>query len=120
MEKILRSIYLLPLFILIIFTLSLNSAYADYNTAKVVRHLGKQIPLNLTFVNSKGEKVQLKELINKPTVLDFCYYHCAGICSPLMAEIANTIGKVKYKPGKDYNIISISIDQNETPKSCGG
>ena len=93
-----------------------NSLYADYNSAKVVRHLGEHIPLNLQFVNSHGKHVLLKDLITKPTVLDFCYYRCSGICTPLMVELSSVIGKVKYIPGKDYNIISISIDQNETPK----
>ena len=97
------------------FSLVVKSVYADYNSAKVVRHLGKTIPLNLKFADSKGESVLLKDLINKPTVLDFCYYRCAGICTPLMVEIAGVIGKVKYEPGKDYKVISISFDENETP-----
>jgi len=90
--------------------------YADYKEAKVVKHLGNNLPLNLVFVNSKGEKVKLSDLINKPTIIDFCYYRCSGICTPLMTEIADVIGKVKYEPGKDYDILSISIDQNETPE----
>ena len=105
----------LSIIILMTFSLIINSAYADYNSAKVVRHLGSTIPLNLKFTNSKGETVLLKDLIDKPTVLDFCYYRCAGICTPLMVEIADVIGKVKYEPGKDYNVISISFDENETP-----
>ena len=101
---------------LLSFLITDSSAYADYNSAKVVRHLGEHIPLNLKFVNSRGQQVLLKDLISKPTVLDFCYYRCSGICTPLMVELSSVIGKVKYNPGKDYNIISISIDQNETPK----
>lgn len=106
-------------FFIILFTLlsSVNSAtYADYKEAKVIKHLGKKLPLDLILVNSKGEKVKLSELINKPTIIDFCYYRCSGICTPLMTEIADVIGKVKYDPGKDYDILSISIDQNETPQ----
>ena len=112
MKKLLEGLLFI---ILMTFFIVINSAYADYNSAEVVRHLGKQIPLNLTFVNSNGKKILLKDLIDKPTVLDFCYYRCAGICTPLMVEIADVIGKVKYEPGKDYRIISISFDQNETP-----
>jgi protein SCO1/2 len=104
------------LFLLVTSSISISSTYADYNTAKVEQHLGKKIPLDLVFVNSKGDTVQLKNLINKPTVIDFCYYRCVGICTPLMTEISDVIGKVKYEPGKDYDIISISIDQNETPE----
>ena len=101
---------------LLIITLPLKSASADYDSAEIVHHLGEKIPLDLTYTNSDGKKVLLKDLIHKPTVLDFCYYHCAGICTPLMLEVSDVIGKVKYLPGKDYNIISISINQNETPK----
>lgn len=97
-------------------TVSINTAYADYNSAKVVQHLGKKIPMDLSFVNSKGDTVSLRSLIDKPTVIDFCYYRCVGICTPLMTEISDVIGKVKYDAGKDYDIISISIDQNETPQ----
>lgn len=117
MKNVLRIIY--TIFFVIVFTLlsSVNSTtYADYKEAKVVKRLGNKLPLELIFVNSKGEKVKLSNLINKPTIIDFCYYRCAGICTPLMTEIADVIGKVKYEPGKDYNILSISIDQNETPE----
>jgi len=73
-------------------TLSVKSAFADYDSAEIVHHLGETVPLDLTYTNSDGNKVLLKDLINKPTVLDFCYYHCAGICTPLMMEVSDVIG----------------------------
>ena len=103
------------LFIICISWIPAKKTFADYNNAEVVEHLGKVLPLDLKFKDSEGNEVLLKDLINKPTVIDFCYYRCAGICTPLMAEISNVIGKVELQPGKDYDIISISIDQNETP-----
>lgn len=72
-----------------------------YQKADVVQHVGAYLPLNLYFVDEAGKKVLLKNLINKPTVLDFCYYKCTGICTPLMI---------------DYNVISVSIDPSETYK----
>ncbi len=92
-----------------------KESFADYKNADIVEHLGKSLPMNMKFKDSEGNEVLLKNLINKPTVIDFCYYRCSGICTPLMAEISNVIGKVDLQPGKDYDIISISIDQNETP-----
>ncbi len=90
--------------------------YADNTYPEVTKHLGKILPLDLTFTNSHGKQVLLRDLINKPTVIDFVYYRCTGICTPLMVELSEIIGKAKYEPGKDYNVISISIDQNETPE----
>ncbi len=88
----------------------------DYKSDEVVVHTGKYIPLNLYFTDATGKKVLLKNIINKPTVIDFGYYRCVGICTPLMSEISDVIGKVNLTPGKDYNILCISVDQNETPE----
>ncbi len=87
----------------------------DYKSDDVVVHTGKYIPLNLYFTDADGKKILLKNIIDKPTVIDFAYYRCTGICMPLMTEISDVIGKVDLTPGKDYNILSISVDQNETP-----
>ncbi len=116
MKKLLKTFSSLSFIITITLFLSARSLYADYNSAEIVKHLGVKIPSDLKFINSDGKPVLLKNLINKPTILDFCYYQCAGICTPLMVEITDVIGKVKYEPGKDYDIISISIDENETPQ----
>jgi protein SCO1 len=109
---------LTKIFIITIPILFLFSSYANAETdyPEVTKHLGKILPLDLTFTSSHGKQVLLKDLINKPTVIDFVYYRCTGICTPLMAELSEIIGKVKYEPGKDYDVISISIDQLETPK----
>ncbi len=81
----------------------------------VDEHLGAYLPLNMKFTDSKGKEVLLKDLIDKPTVIDFVYYKCRGICTPLMTEVADVINRVNMEPGTDYNIVSISIDENETP-----
>jgi protein SCO1/2 len=77
--------------------------------------LNSTIPLDLAFNDSNGEKVILKDLINKPTIIDFAYYHCPGICTPIMEEVANVVNKSDLEPGEDYTLLSISMDENETP-----
>ena len=81
----------------------------------VVEHLGKKIPLDLTFADSNGKKILLKNIINKPTIIDFCYYRCTGICTPLMVELAGVVANSDLVAGKDYDVISVSIDPSETP-----
>ncbi|MEO8398397.1 MAG: SCO family protein [Ignavibacteriaceae bacterium] len=78
--------------------------------------LGKTLPADVFFYDESGSKVLLKDLITKPTVLAFVYYKCPGICSPLLSELANVVGKVDLKPGESYNIITISMDEFETPE----
>ena len=59
------------------------TAFADNDSPVVTQHLGRQLPLDLTFTDSNGKQVLLKDLVNKPTVFDFVYYNCAGICTPV-------------------------------------
>jgi len=80
--------------------------------------LGKTIPLQENFVDENGNKVLLKDLFTKPTVLSFVYYNCPGICSPLLMELSDVINKSDLVLGVDYNIVSISMDQFETPKDA--
>ncbi len=75
--------------------------------------VGKQLPLDLTFTNSKGEKVKLKEIIDKPTVLSLVYYRCPGICSPLLSAMGHTMEQMDLVPGKDYEALTISFNHDE-------
>lgn len=90
-----------------------NKPKAEIN---IDEHLGKQIPLDAAFYDSEGNKVVLRDIVNKTTVLAFVYYRCPGICNPLMAEISNIVNKSDLEPGNDYNIITISMDDRETPQ----
>ena len=80
--------------------------------------LGKHIPLSAVFNDENGKQVKLGDLITEPTVLALVYYHCPGICNPLMFELANVMNKSDLEPGYDYNVICISIDDLETPQKA--
>ncbi len=89
---------------------------ASQNDADIEEQLGAKLPLDLQFLDSDGNKVMLKDIINKPTIIDFVYYECPGICSPLMTEVAHVANTSDLKPGVDYQILSISMDETETPQ----
>ncbi|QQS34586.1 MAG: SCO family protein [Ignavibacteriales bacterium] len=78
--------------------------------------LGKIVPKELVFSDENGNSVELGELINSPVVFAFVYYNCPGICHPLMAEISDVVNNSELVPGKDYRIITLSIDEFETPQ----
>ena len=42
-------------------------------------------------VDENGDTVIIGDLIDKPTILNFVYYRCPGICSPLMDGLADVI-----------------------------
>jgi protein SCO1 len=80
----------------------------------VVEHLDDFLPDSILLINENEEQVYLNDLIDKPTVLNFVYYRCPGICSPLMEAIAGVIDKSDMVIGKDYQVLTISFDPRET------
>ncbi len=107
MKNLLKYVLVLILFY------SITSLKAEEDIG-IEEKLDSTIPLDLVFTDSDGEKVLLKDLVNKPTIIDFVYYHCPGICTPIMEEVANVVNKSDLLPGEDYTILSISMDENET------
>ena len=108
------------LFVSIIISIFALIAKADDKKIEVGidEQLGKSIPLQEYFVDENGNKVLLNDLFTKPTVLSFVYYNCPGICSPLLMEMSDVINKSEMVAGVDYNVVSISMDELETPKDA--
>jgi len=77
---------------------------------------GQYADLNVKLVNEAGDTVLLKNVINKPTILNLVYFQCAGTCSPLMWGISKFIDGVDLQLGKDYEVITISFDPSERIK----
>jgi protein SCO1 len=74
---------------------------------------GQYADLNIRLVNESGDTVRLKDIINKPTILNLVYFECPGTCSPLMWGVSKFIDDVDLQPGKDYQVITISFDPSE-------
>lgn len=80
----------------------------------IVEHLDDYLPDSILLINENGEQVWLADVIDKPTVLNFVYYRCPGICSPLMEAVASVMDKSDLIPGEDYQVLTISFDPSET------
>jgi len=85
---------------------------------KIIDQTGKYIPLDLSFTDSNGKKSQLKDIIKKPTVLTLVYYHCTTVCMPLLGAVTDVLDRVDLVPGKDYEVITISFNERETPEKA--
>ena len=76
--------------------------------------LGNTIPLDVFLFDIDGDTVYLRDLYDKPTIINFVYYRCPGICSPLMDGLAEVIDKSDLVIGEDYQAITISFDPRES------
>ncbi len=85
------------------------------NEIGVTEHLGKNIPLDLKFARETGDSVTLRQIVNKPTIVMFVYFDCTSLCIPLMQGVCEVVKQTDLKLGKDYQILTISLDPADTP-----
>lgn len=78
--------------------------------------LGARLPLELTFRDEDGRPVRLGDLVTRPTVIAPIYYRCPNVCHFLQGELAQVLPQLKLGAGSDYQVLSISFDDSETPE----
>src|ERR1700761_4110456 len=82
----------------------------------VSQHLNQQLPLDAAFVDETGKSVKLSDYFGKkPAILSLVYYTCPMLCSEELDGLTSSLEMVKLTPGKDFDVIIISIDPNDTP-----
>ena len=79
----------------------------------VIEKLDQYIPMDAEIINELGDTVVIGELIDKPTILNFVYFRCPGICSPLMDGLADAMDGNDLVLGEDYQALTISFDHRE-------
>ena len=81
----------------------------------VSQHLNQQLPLNAMFVDESGKQVHLGDYFGKhPAILSLVYYNCPMLCSEELDGLTGALEMVRLTPGKDFEIVVISIDPSET------
>ncbi len=84
------------------------------NGVGIDQRLNTQLPLNLTFTDDAGKQVMLSSYFGKrPAILALVYYRCPMLCSEELDGLTSALQMVRYVPGKDFNIIVVSIDPTE-------
>ena len=83
----------------------------------VSQHLNRQLPLDAPFTDETGATVHLGDYFGKkPAVLSLVYYNCPMLCSEELDGMTAALEMVRLTPGKDFNVVVISIDPSETPE----
>lgn len=80
----------------------------------IEQRLNTQLPLNLTFTDDHGKQVALSSYFGKrPAILALVYYQCPMLCSEELNGLTGALEMVKFTPGKDFDVIVVSIDPTE-------
>ncbi|MGC2161276.1 MAG: SCO family protein [Silvibacterium sp.] len=88
---------------------------------QITQKLNAQVPLNLQFRDETGKTVALGDYFGKrPVILALVYYKCQMLCPEEISGLVGALKMVKFDPGKDFNVIFVSIDPSETPADAAG
>ncbi|MBT3311414.1 MAG: SCO family protein [Desulfobacterales bacterium] len=77
---------------------------------------GGFIPLETEFNDESGKRIALKDFIDRPTILLPIFFYCPKTCSLLLANLATALNYVPFTPGRDFRVIALSFNEDETPE----
>jgi len=86
----------------------------------ISQKLDQQLPLDLSFKDETGKTVQLGEYFQagRPVILNLVYYTCPMLCGEELTGEASALSVLKFTPGKEYEVVSVSINPDETPQQA--
>lgn len=82
----------------------------------IVEHLGEKLLLELQFTDDQGKTVSLGDYFgqDKPVLLSLGYYECPMLCNLVFNGISSGVKELGWKPGENFEMVSVSIDPTET------
>jgi protein SCO1 len=85
---------------------------------QVTQHLNAQLPLSAAFTDESGHEVTLGTYFDgkHPAILALVYYNCPMLCSEEMDGLTSALEMVHLQPGKDFQVVVVSIDPTEGPE----
>jgi len=113
----------LPKTVLFLLTLLLMAVTSSGHESTATRadialeeKLGQYLPADAVFFDEHGNRVDLKDLIDKPAIIAPVYLSCMHECPMLLTGLAQVLGKLELvKPGKDFRVITLSFDEHDKP-----
>jgi protein SCO1/2 len=104
--------------LLVLFSVNANSqeGFTPPEEIGIYEKLDSILPDDVFLTDKDSNQVNLKSIIDKPTILSFVYFECPGLCTPLLDGISEVIDRSDVVLGKDYQMITISFNKDDTPK----
>lgn len=99
---------------------SAQVAPADLANVGIDQRLDQQVPLDLQFKDESGKTVRLGDYFKagRPVILNLVYYTCPMLCGEELAGEASALGVLRFTPGHEYEVVSVSFNPDETPKDA--
>lgn len=92
------------------------AAQLNEDAVEFTEHLGEYVPGDIVLRDENGESVVLADFVDRPTIVSMVYFECPGICTPLLNEVADILGKSNLDPDKQpFQLLSVSFEPKDTP-----
>jgi len=84
----------------------------------IEQKLDDQVPLDLQFRDETGKTVKLGDYFHpgRPVVLNLVYYNCPMLCGEVLQGLTAAVKVIKFMPGKEFEVVTVSIDPREGPE----
>ncbi len=88
---------------------------------EVVQKLGNTLDLTTPLVNQAGTPVKLGDYFTgqRPVIIEFAYYDCPMLCPMVQSGISDAARSLYdasgWMPGREYELLTISINPDDTP-----
>lgn len=85
----------------------------------IEQHLNRPLPLKAIFTDEQHNTAPLGHWIgNAPVILVLMYYKCRMLCPEVLHGLAAGLKDSRLSPGKDYDVITVSIDPDDSPSDA--
>ncbi len=83
----------------------------------IVERPGAALPLELAFVDDAEKPVALGDYFGRgrPVLLTLNYSRCPMLCTLVLDGLAEALSESSLTPGRDYEVVTVSIDPLESP-----
>ncbi len=94
-----------------------RSSFDPVHNVGWTQKLNTQVPGDLTFTDESRKTVRLGDYLSgkRPVVLNMIFYKCPGVCTMELDGMVKAFNKLKFDPGRDFEVVTVSIDPKETP-----
>lgn len=90
----------------------------EFKKTGITEKLGQMVPGNVKLVDETGKTVEMTHYfgLGRPVVLALVYYRCPNLCTFVLNGMLDTLKKVTMVPGKEFELVTLSIDPREKPE----
>lgn len=111
--------HLLGALLMLLLAMARGEAHSSLTPAEFAglafhQNIGARLPLGASLQDETGRRATLRSfLAGRPAIVMFAYFRCPNLCGIATANLARTLEEVTLRPGRDFNVLIISVDPRE-------